>query len=59
VYAVGNKIFPCELPQKEADVTVAWIEIYDFIALWYKGLRNRQAGKILQCRIAMWINGRE
>jgi hypothetical protein len=29
----------------EADVTVSWIEIYDFIALWHKTLRNRKAKK--------------
>jgi hypothetical protein len=29
----------------ETDVTVAWIEIHDFIAskyLWYKGLQSRE-----------------
>jgi hypothetical protein len=66
-----------------AAVTVAWIEIYGFIAskcLWHKGLRKYikyykqerfypimqncslkewlQAGKILQCRTALWSSGR-
>jgi hypothetical protein len=52
VYAVGNKKFSlvtfCQKDwNSEADVAVAWVQIYDFIALWYKGLQSRQAGKIL------------
>jgi hypothetical protein len=63
----------------EADVTVAWIEIYGFIVskiLIVQGTVKRksmkdfivqncsvkkqlQAGKILQCRTALWRSGRE
>jgi hypothetical protein len=38
----------------ETDVTVAWIEIYCFIAtkyLWYKGLRNRKDFIMQNCSV--------
>jgi hypothetical protein len=55
VYAVGNKKFSLvtflqKTGMSETGVTVAWIEMYEFIALkylWYKGLQSRKAGKTL------------
>jgi hypothetical protein len=63
-YAVGNKKFPLVIFRQktrmsEADVTVAWIEIYVFIAskcLWYKGLQSRKDFTVQNCFVKKWKN---